>query len=422
MLAKVLRQFGLGRMAHNTVLGTLWQFARIAGQALWVVVIARSLGPSGYGAFAGIAGLATTLGGITGLGTGYLLLQNVSRNHSAFGAHWRKVTLTTLFSGLILVALFSGIAHFIVKDHVGIAVIIAIGISEIVCYPMVYTSGFAFQAHERLGWSGSLVAIMSGTRLLAVIVFWFSATTQDLATYALFHLVASMASALCALAMVHMMLRPARARFTLHMNEIREGLSFSAVWFTGNAVAELDKTLALRLAGSEIAGVYSVAYRMVSALTLPVASLALAAQPRLFRQGTNQVEGNPHLVRRLILVAVAYGLAASIALLLLANSLPWLLGQAFEPAVKGVRLLILVPPLLSLRLIGNAVLMTTGRQFIRILVEVPGIILLVGLALLWVPKYGLVGIAMTVTSTEAMLVVGIWGMLWKAKHKQHLMR
>ena len=409
-------------MAHNTVLGTFWQFARIGGQALWVIVIARSLGPSGYGTFAGVAGLATTLGGLAGLGTGFLLLQNVSRDHSTFAAQWRKAALTTLLSGLLLAALFAGITHLVVQDHIAMAVIIAIGLSEIVCYPVVYVSGFAFQAHERLGWSGSLAAIMSGARLLAVLVFWFSATTRDLATYAPFHLAASMVSALCALTMVHMMLRPARARFVLRMNEIREGLSFSAVWFTGNAVTELDKTLALRLAGSEIAGIYSAAYRMVNALTLPVASLALAAQPRLFRQGANQAEGNPHLVRHLALVAVAYGLAASVALLLLASLLPWLLGQAFEPAVRGVRLLVLVPPLFSLRLIGNAVLMTTGRQLVRILIEVPGIILLIGLALLWVPKYGLVGLAMTVTTTEALLAAGVWGVLWSVRRKRHLTR
>lgn len=418
MLAKVLRQFGLGRMAHNTVLGTFWQFARIAGQALWVVVIARSLGPSGYGAFAGIAGLATTLGGLTGLGTGYLLLQNVSRDHSAFGAHWRKVTLTTLFSGLTLVALFSGIAHLIVKDHVGTAVIIAIGISEVVCYPLVYVAGFAFQAHERLGWSGSLAALMSGARLLAVIAFWFSAATRDLATYTWFHLIASVLCVLCAFTLVHAMLRPQRTRFVLRANEIREGLSFSTVWFTGNAITELDKTLAFRLAGSEIAGIYSAAYRLVSTLTLPVASLALAAQPRLFRQDTNQEGKNPHLVRHLALVATAYGLIASAMLFLLADLLPLLLGQAFEPAVRAARLLILVPPLYALRLIGNTALMTTGRQLTRALTEVPGIVLLIGLALLWMPKYGLTGIAMTVTSTEALLAAGVWCVVWNARRKK----
>lgn len=418
MLAKLLRQFGLGRIAHNTVLGTFWQFTRIAGQALWVIVIARSLGPSGYGAFAGIAGLATTLGGLAGLGTSYLLLQNVSRDHSAFGAHWRKAVLTTLCSGLVLAALFAGTADQILKNQTYAAAIVAIGISEVVCYPLMYTATFAFQAHERLGWSGSLTAIMSITRLSAAILFWYTATTHDLPTYACFHFAASALSALCALILVHVMLHPPRTRFALRAHEIREGLSFSAVWFTGNAVTELDKPLALRLAGSQVAGIYSAAYRLVSVLTLPVASLALAAQPRLFRQGENPTGENSHLVRHLALIAASYGLAASLALLALAGILPMLLGHAFEPAARAARLLLLVPPLYALRLIGNAVLMTSGRQLVRVLIEVPGILLLIGLALLWVPKYGLAGIAMTVTTSEASLAACVWGALWNTKRKQ----
>lgn len=418
MLAKTLRRFGLGRMAHNTLLGTFWQFSRIAGQAAWVIVIARILGPSGYGTFAGIAGLATTLSGLTGLGTGFLLLQNVSRDHSAFDTHWRKAMLTTLYSGVLLAALFCTITHLVVRDRAGIEVIAAIGLSEVVCYPLVYAAGFAFQAHERLGWSGALATMMSGARLCAVIVFWFSATTRDLATYAWFHLAASVLCALGTLTMVQIVLRPSRARFVLRVREISEGLSFSAVWFTGNAVTELDKTLALRLAGSEIAGIYSVAYRIVSALTLPVAALALAAQPRLFRQSTNKAGGDQYLVGQLALVATLYGFAASALLLLLAGMLPSLLGHAFEPAVRAVRLLVFVPPFFALRLIGSTVLMATGRQIMRALIEVPGIFLLIGLALLWIPKYGLAGIAMTVTTTEALLAAGIWGVLWQTRRRK----
>ena len=415
MLADVLRRFGLGKLAGNTIISTFWQCLRIAGQALWVIMIARALGAPGYGAFAGIAGLATTLGGFAGLGTGLLLLQNVSRDHAMFGAHWRKATLTTLASGLVLVVFFCLVARPIAGSYATLPVIAAIGLSELVCYPLVYVAGFAFQSHERLGWSGALATLMSGARLLAIVVFWFSAATMDLATYAWFHLGASVVTAMCALGLVRVLLRSPRARFELRASEVREGLSFSAVWFTGNALTELDKTLALRFAGSEIAGVYSAAYRLVSALTLPVASLALAAQPRLFRKGADPADGNPRLVRHLALVAAAYGSAASIVLLVLAGLLPVLLGHAFESATKAARLLALVPPLFSLRLIGNTVLMTSGRQLVRVAIEILGVLLLIGLASVWMPEYGVEGVAMTVTATEAALAATVWAVLWSGK-------
>lgn len=415
MIPNLFSRFGLGKVAHNTAFGMFWQFARIVGQAIWVILIARSLGPSGYGIFAGLAGLATTLGGFVGLGSGWLLLQNVSRDHSAFDSYWRKATLITMVSGLILAALFSTTTHTIAVAHASFITISAIGVSELLCYPLVYLAGFAFQAHERLGWSSSLATMMSGARLLAVVVFWYFALTRDLETYALFHLAASVLSMLCALAITYALLRPKRASFVFTLNELREGLSFSAVWFTGNAVTELDKPLALRLAGSEAAGIYSAAYRLVAALMFPVASLAQAAQPRLFRQSANPDARKPSLVRNLALVAAAYGIAASMALLLLSDFLPMLLGKAFEPAAEAARLLILVPPLFALRLIGNAVLMTSGRQLARVLIEALGILILIGLGYLWVPQYGVAGIAITVTTTEAILAVAIWAILWSSK-------
>ena len=45
------------RLAQNTVLATGWQGIRVALQAVWVVLLARAIGPGGYGSFAGMAGL-----------------------------------------------------------------------------------------------------------------------------------------------------------------------------------------------------------------------------------------------------------------------------------------------------------------------------------------------------------------------------
>jgi len=417
MLLDALRRIGLGKLAHNTVLGTFWQFTRIAAQSLWVVLVARSLGPSGYGTFAGVAGLATTLSGFAGLGTGLLLLQNVSRDHSMFDAHWRRALLTTFWSGLLLGLVFFVIAQAITGSVASAFAVSAIGASELVCFPIVYAAGFAFQAHEHLGWSNALAACMSIARLLAVLVFWCAGTTLDLTTYAGFHLAASIIGALSAIAIVHFVLRPHPARYSLQPGELREGLGYSMVWLTGNALTELDKTLVLRLSGNAVAGMYSAAYRLVSALMLPVAALVLAAQPRLFRQSAVASKENPRLLKHLAGVALAYGLAASVALLFLAPLLPILLGHAFEPAVEAARCLLLLPPVYALRLVGNTALMTNGKQMSRVLIEGSGIVGLVGLALLWMPRHGVAGAALTITTTETLLAIMVWTVFWNGRNR-----
>lgn len=408
MLSGLLRRFGLGRLAHNIVLGTFWQFARVGAQALWVIVIARNLGPSGYGTFAGTAGLAVALGGLTGLGTGYLLLQAVSRDHAAFGVYWRKALLTTLITGPILAVIFAFLAVQIIGHAASIGIVTAVAISELICYPLVYACAFAFQAHEQLGWASALTTLMAVARLLAAILFWATDVGQGLEGYVWFHLVASFAIAAFAIVFVQRLLRPKRVRYTLNKNEIREGMSFSTVWFTTNAMGELDKALTLRLAGSEITGLYAAAFRMATVFALPIMSLAMAAQPRLFRHRSEQVGDNPHLVRHLLLVALGYAAVASVVLWLTAGILPVLLGAQFENSARAARMLALLLPFNALRVVGSAVLVTSGKQLLRALTESMGIIALITFALLWIPKYGLTGAIMATIATEALLAALMW--------------
>lgn len=82
MLANVLRRFGFGQLAHNTVLGSIWQFVRIGGQALWAVSIVRVLGPSNYGTLARIGGMAARVGGLAGMDTSYIVVtERFARSH-----------------------------------------------------------------------------------------------------------------------------------------------------------------------------------------------------------------------------------------------------------------------------------------------------------------------------------------------------
>src|SRR5690348_17708871 len=75
------------RLVRNTILATGWQGIRVALQAVWVVLLARALGPGEYGSFAGMSGLATAMGSLTGLGFGMLMIQDASRNHERSEEH-----------------------------------------------------------------------------------------------------------------------------------------------------------------------------------------------------------------------------------------------------------------------------------------------------------------------------------------------
>src|SRR6266436_7209570 len=70
------------RLARNTVWMSLGQGFRLVIQALYFVLIARSLGAANYGAFIGVVALVGIVYPFATLGSGNLLVKNVARDAS----------------------------------------------------------------------------------------------------------------------------------------------------------------------------------------------------------------------------------------------------------------------------------------------------------------------------------------------------
>jgi O-antigen/teichoic acid export membrane protein len=75
-------------LARNTVWILLGQALRLVMQALYFVEIARSLGASNYGAFVGVVALVGIVYPFGDLGSGALLIKNVSRDKNCFATYW----------------------------------------------------------------------------------------------------------------------------------------------------------------------------------------------------------------------------------------------------------------------------------------------------------------------------------------------
>src|SRR5262249_835319 len=159
---------------------------------------------------------------------------------------------------------------------------LGIGIPEILCFPLTYVASYAFQVHERLGWAGALNALIPLGNLAAVAGFLILAPRHSLGFYLPFHTAFAVVAAMLGLLLVHKLLRPSAATLSIRRRDAREALGFSLMRLADNGLTSLDKTLVLLLAGSEIAGIYSSAYRLVVVMATPATSLGVAALPRLF--------------------------------------------------------------------------------------------------------------------------------------------
>lgn len=418
-----LRQYRPGRLASNTLNATIWQVVRLGGQLLVLIVVARTLGPDGYGTLVGFGSLAIMLSGVFWVGGSYLMLQAVARDASLFGRYWRATRNLVLQSGLVLTLLFSVIAPHVLQLPLTLTSVAAIAFAELLCAPLVYAAGYAFQSHERLGWANALPALLTLLRLAAATAFLLGHGSQ-LNHYVLIYVSASVAAALLALYLVQHLLQPqlqAQHSGPSHYRwaEWRAGMHFSASGLTTNAYGEMDKVLAVRFLSAGPAGAYAAAYRLLTVLILPVVSLLQAAQPRFFRLGH---ASDARALRRLLAAVTGacavYAVLAAGLVLVLAPYLTVLLGPGFASSIAAAHLLAPLLPLLCLRMLAVTLLTGLGRPGLRAVMEaIAAVVLMLGCALV-VPRFGLPGMVACLLTVEALMLAAMSAAAWQLMRKQ----
>ncbi|HJR12874.1 MAG TPA: lipopolysaccharide biosynthesis protein [Rhodanobacteraceae bacterium] len=398
------------RLAHNTVLATGWQAIRVALQAVWVILLARTIGPGDYGSFAGMAGLAAALGALTGLGFGMLMIQDASRNHERFAPAWKRALVLTLASGLALWGLYVITAPLLFRVH-NVWLYAAIGLPELVCLPVTLVASYAFQLHERMGWAGVLFSLSAIGNLIAVVAFLGLSPQHALRYYLPFHAALSVLASVGAVGLVLALLAPAKARFEISRRDVREGMGFSLMRIADTGMTSLDKTLVLLLAGNHVAGIYGSAYRLVAVLAMPATSLGMAALPRLFQihaTGTDAPARKSGLVAVLLAATAAYGVIAALLAYVLSGVLPMLFGPAFAQAAQAARWLAISPLLYGLYALGCNVLVTSHRRTLRIVAQAAGIAILAITALIWIPRFGLKGAVGMLLFSQGATALLLW--------------
>jgi O-antigen/teichoic acid export membrane protein len=400
----------LGGLARSTIKVFFWHGARLVTQLFWVVVLARALGAAGYGGFTGVASLAMVLSGLVGIGLALRMFQDVARDTSIYALRWHQAWRVTIGSGVGISLLFVGLAGQLLEGY-GLGLFIAIAVSELLLIPIAAQVAFAYAAHGRIERSAAIPVIISLFRVLASLVFLSMADSLGLGDYAWMHLAATATAVGIILMLKRRELPVDPVPASIDLADLRSGAGFSAVWASGIALNSIDKVVALRAGGAELAGHYAVAYRFSSIMALPVDALVAAVMPRLFRAGAGMSE-HPKLVGILGAIAAGYGLLAGALIWFAAYFVPFVLGPDFESVVAAMGLMAAFVPLYCVRIVGVNALLAFGFKRWRFLCETFTLIVLVVLGLWRIPVAGLEGAVQALVMAETLLVVLVWPRMW----------
>jgi O-antigen/teichoic acid export membrane protein len=395
------------RLARNTVWMTLGQGLRLVIQALYFVLIARSLGAVNYGAFVGVVALVGIVYPFATLGSGNLLVKNVSRDANLFGLYWGRALATTAVSSSILFSAVLFLSHFALPGSIPFRLVILVAGSDLFGLSIIQLCGQAFQTFERLNWTATITVMGSASRFTGALILVALHHHPSALQWGYLYFCSTWVVATAALVLVSMKVGAPRFRLWKSVAEMREGFYFSAGLSAQTIYNDIDKTMLARLGTLEAAGIYGAAYRLIDVTFVPIQSLLAAAYPNFFRTGVAGISATLGYARRLVWGALAYSIAACVAILLGAGIVPIILGPEYNATAEALRWLSLLPVLKVLHYFLSDSLTGAGYQGVRTCIQA-GVALFNVLINLWIiPAYSWRGAAWSSIASDALLMCSI---------------
>lgn len=392
----------------NVVGLLLGQVSRLLVQAAYFVVLARMLGASGYGAFASALALTALAAPFSSLGCNTLMIKNVARDHASARVEWSRAVTASMLVGVALTLLLTGLTPLVAPSDISPWTLFQIGIAELVGLKLVEVTGSVWQA---LGKSRPLIilpTVVNLLRLAAALCVYFVAEAASLEAWSLVYLLATLPIGILVVVHTTLKLGVASRRPRLRLDEVKEGLLYSVGLSSQNVYNDIDKAMLARLDSSTSAGLYSAAYRIIDMAYAPIRSVAAAAYPLYFREGSEGLSGALRLTRKIAPAVIALAVIAGGGAYFVAPYAPMILGSDYDDAVDLIRLLFPLILLRGLSFLAADTLTGAGSQGFRTIVQIVVAIVNVALNLWLIPVYGVFGAVVSTLVCELVLGVALW--------------
>ena len=386
---------------------SIGQGLRLIIQAAYFVLIARSLGPKAYGAFAAIVALAAVLGPFSGMGTTNLFIRDVRSGKREAVTCWGNGLLITLLSGSLLTVVVL-IVNYLFHLKTSSFIVLAVCISDLIFMKITELAAFGFAASNRMKDTSIQGVVVSLLRLIAIGSLVLIFHSVSLAEWVWAYLASGILGTIYAVYRGTTLWGRPKLQLTSLREDLSEGLFFSISTSATSIYNDVDKIMLGRLSDFTSTGIYSTAYRVIDVSMAPVRSLVSAAYPIFFKKGVRGIEATFPYAKSLIFKASIYGATVSFGLWICAPILPMLLGRQYILAVPALRLLAPIPLLRCIHVFLADSLSGAGFQRTRTAIQVSVGLINVVANLLILPRFSWRGAAWTSLACDALLVAMFW--------------
>jgi O-antigen/teichoic acid export membrane protein len=388
------------------------QGANFALQAASFILLARFLGVTEYGIFAGAFALTSIVTPYSLLGASMLFMRYVSVDRRLARVYWgNALVIVFLISGIfVLAASYAGPAFTGIHSRWMFVVLMTAN-----CF-FAQIAGLAstvFQTFEKMRNTAILSFVSNLMRLLILLILqaWMHHATAE--QWSMGVLLASVLAALLSFVTVTLDIGWPTFSFNLMRQRIVEGVGFSFAGTTQAVYNDVDKTMLSHYGLNRENGFYSLAYKIVDFSTSPMFAIAAAILPRLFRGSHENKQEVIRLAFKAALYAAFIGVVIAGGTLLVAPVVPRIVGRDFSGVLVALHWLCWIPLLRGIHFMTGSALTGLGHQKLRTAAQftVAGVNIL--LNLWWIPVYGWIGAAWSSVAADGLLaILNVLLLLW----------
>jgi len=334
-----------------------------AAQLVTFAILARWLGVHEFSLFVAITAIANIAVHVCGLGAMECLVRRVARDRAMYPAMLGHNVILTAASGVVLVLAGAAILPLFFTlspdPATNVAAISLMLVTNVVLVRVIVLSEQIFIAHSDFASANKVVVGFALARTAAAALACVGFGVATVAAWAVWQFAVHVLVALACLAAVRPLGRPI---FRIVGEELPQGLYFS-IPFILRAVRQNADLLVLSLVSTaEIVSSYSVARRMLESSYLAVEALNRLLYPGSARASAEGLHNAVGRVRKILLAATAIGIAAALALFVLAPLLPYIFGHDYVSLVSFVRILCWVVVPLGMWAVAMEALGASGHQ------------------------------------------------------------
>lgn len=408
-----IKQYILVLQQKSLVRDSMWmllsQGVGVFIQVAYFILIARALDTTSYGAFIGVAAVASIIYPFVGLGSGNILIKNVSRVRELFRENWGNALSICLGTGIVAILVLLTSSAFLFPANLSLSAIALLLAAELIGLRLIEIASSAFLAVSQVKRAAQMKMLYNLSKLVAAITLVTFFENPGIFAWSILYCISSIFPAAISILIIHRSVGKPALALTKFKPELIQGFLFSVDASAANINANLDKAMLANIAGLQVAGIYGAGYRFIDICYYLIFALAGATYTRFFQHGTTGIVGNLMFAKKLLPIAFIYGVVTTTSLFFLAPIIvPLMLGKEYIASIEVLQWMSPIHLISYIQILAADILTGAGFQSSRSAIQVTAAFLNFGLNFWFIPIFSWKGSACATLTSEALKTLALW--------------